>query len=223
MSKDFHHFVARGLFACKRGRPDTGLPISVLCGRVIKPDVDDWRKLVHYMKFVKGTADDVLTLSADNLSVIKWWVDASFAVHPDFKSHTGAVMKMGKGAILSVCMKQKLNGHSSCESELIGTDNSSVMILWTKLFMEAQGYRIKKNIVYQDNMSTLRLLKNGKRSSGKRTHALNIQYFFLHDQYEKGNVDFEYCPTEDMKADYNTKSKHGKAFRDMRKDMMGMH
>jgi hypothetical protein len=171
---------------------------------------------------VKGTAGDVLTLSADNLSVIKWWVDASFAVHPDFKSHTGAVMKMGKGAILSVCMKQKLNSHSSCEAELIGADDASVMILWTKLFLEEQGYHVDKNVVYQDNKSTIRLLTNGKRSSGKRTRALNIRYFFLHDQYEKGNVEFEYCPTEEMKADYHTKSKHGTAFRNMRKDMMGM-
>ena len=186
------------------------------------PDVDDWRKLVHYMKFVKSTKDDMLTLSADSLNVIKWWVDTSFAVHLDFKSHTGAVMKMGTGAILSACMKQKLNGHSSCESELIGTDDASIMILWTKLFMGAQGYLIKKNLVYQDNMSTIRLLKNGKRSSGKRTRALNIRYFFLTDQHEKGNVEFEYCPTEKMKADYNTKSKHSTAFRNMRKDMMGM-
>ena len=65
-------------------------------------------------------------------------------------------------------------------------------------FMEAQGYDVKENIIYQDNKSTILLLENGKRSSGKRTRAINIRYFFLTDQRNKGNVRFEYCPTGDM-------------------------
>ena len=55
-------------------------------------------KLLRMLKFVNGTIDDCLILSADDLSVVKWYVDASFGVHPDFRSHTGAVMTMGKGA-----------------------------------------------------------------------------------------------------------------------------
>jgi hypothetical protein len=47
------------------------------------------------------TRSEYLTLSADDLRVVKWYVDASFAVHPDFKSHTGAVMMLGKGAMQS--------------------------------------------------------------------------------------------------------------------------
>jgi hypothetical protein len=62
------------------------------------------------------------------------------------------------------------------------------MILWTKLFLEAQGYDVDKNIVYQDNKSAILLETNGKKSSGKQTHALNIRYFFITDQVEKGNT-----------------------------------
>jgi hypothetical protein len=44
----------------------------------------------------------------------------------------------------------------------------------------ARLYEIEKNILYQDNMvSAILLEENGKKSSGKRTRALNIQYFFL--------------------------------------------
>ena len=42
------------------------------------------------------------------------------------------------------------------------------MTIWTKLFMEAQGYKICKNILYQDNKSAILLEINGKQSSGKR-------------------------------------------------------
>ncbi len=37
-----------------------------------------------------------LTLEADDMNVIKWWADASFAVHQDMKSHTGGMMTLGK-------------------------------------------------------------------------------------------------------------------------------
>jgi hypothetical protein len=62
--------------------------------------------------------------------------------------------------------------------------------------MEEQGYKVKSNVLYQDNKSAMLLEKNGKRSSGKRTRALNIRYFFLTDQVEKKNLSIEYCPTE---------------------------
>jgi hypothetical protein len=41
------------------------------------------------------TKRDRLTLRADGKRTLKWHVDAAFAVHPDYKSHTGAVMTMG--------------------------------------------------------------------------------------------------------------------------------
>jgi hypothetical protein len=39
---------------------------------------------------------------------------------------------------------------------------------------------------------------NGKKSSGKRTRALNIRYFFITDQVEKGNTQIEHCGTNNM-------------------------
>jgi hypothetical protein len=79
--------------------------------------------------------------------------------------------------------------------------------------MEAQGYEIDKNILFQDNKSSILLETNGKKSSGKRTRALNIWYFFITDQVEKGNVDIEYCPTDAMIGDFHTKPLRGEKFR----------
>ena len=94
----FHTTAAQALFMGKRVRPDIQQAILVLCTRVKEPNESDWQKLIRLMKYLNGTRKKYLTLSADDLRVIKWYVDASFAVHPDFKSHTGAVMTMGNGA-----------------------------------------------------------------------------------------------------------------------------
>jgi hypothetical protein len=104
----FHTFVAKGLFLCKRARPDIQQAISVLCTRVRDPNQADWEKQMRVMKYLNGTKEENLTLSADDLRVVKWYVDASFAVHPDFKSHTGTMMTLGKGAMQSIARKQKM-------------------------------------------------------------------------------------------------------------------
>ena len=54
------------------------------------------------MKYLNGTRNLVFTLHADKLNILKWYVDPSFAVHADFKSHTGVAMTMGKGAMMSM-------------------------------------------------------------------------------------------------------------------------
>ena len=141
--------------------------------------------------------------------------------HPDFKSHTGSVMSMGTGAMQALSRKQKLNSRSSTEAELIAVDDAVTMILWTRLFLEWQGYPIEKNILYQDNKSAILLEENGRKSAGKRSRALNIRYFFITDQVEKGNVQIEYCPTDDMIGDFMTKPLQGEKFRKFRALVLG--
>jgi hypothetical protein len=130
-------------------------------------------------------------------------------------------MTLGGGAAQSISRKQKLNTRSSTEAELVGADDAATMILWTKLFMEAQGYHIEKNILYQDNKSTILLENNGKRSSSKHTRVFNIRYFFLTDQVEKGNLKIEYCPTTEMWGDFMSKPLQGKLFQKFKKEIMG--
>ena len=47
------------------------------------PDKDDWGKLRRVLGYAKATLYMPLILRADSLTIIKWWVDASFAVHGD--------------------------------------------------------------------------------------------------------------------------------------------
>ena len=54
------------------------------------------------MKYLVGTQELCFTLKAEKRSCLKWYVDAAFTVHLDFKLHTGATLKIGKGAIVSV-------------------------------------------------------------------------------------------------------------------------
>ena len=209
----FHHIVYKLLFLCKRGRPDIQTAIAFLTTRVKCPDKDDLKKLYRVIKYLRSTSELVLTLECDESGNLQWWVDASFAVHHDMKSHTGGVMSLGKGAIYSCSTKQKLNTKISTESELVGIDDVMPMILWMRYFLEAQGFVVNDNIVYQDNMSTMKLAENGRKSMGKRSRHINIRYFFVTDRLAAGDISIKYCPTEKMVADFYTKPLQGKLFR----------
>lgn len=221
-AEQFHTVVAQGLFLCKRARPDISPAIAFLTTRVKNPDEEDWEKLVRMMKFLKYSRKDVLTLQANGDGKLKWYADASFAVHPDYKSHTGAIMTMGKGAVQSISRKQKMNSRSSTEAELIAADDIVGPMLWTKLFLESQGYPVKENILFQDNRSAILLEENGRKSAGKRSRHLNIRLFFITDQKEKGNLKIEFCPTDLMQGDYMSKPLHGRKFHEFRKQIMNL-
>ena len=132
------------------------------------------------------------------------------------KSHTGALMSLGKGATYATSTRQKLNTRSSTEAELVGVDDVMALVMWTRYFLEAQGYTIGDNIVYQDNQSAMLLEKNGRGSSGKRTRHINIRYFFVADRIASNEMRVEYCPTGDMIGDFFTKALQGSLFRKFR-------
>jgi hypothetical protein len=100
---------------------------------------------------------------------MRWWIDASFAVHRDMKSHSGLTMLMGKGSIISSSTRQKMDTKSSTEAELVGVDDGMGLITWTRNFMKEQGFDVKDNVVYQDNQSVILLEWNGRASSGRRS------------------------------------------------------
>ena len=106
---------------------------------------------------------------------------------------------MGKdrcGSIISISKKQKLNTKGSTEAELIRADDAMPQMLWTRYFPEAQGYGIKNNILYQYNMTTMLLEKNGNKSITKNTKHINVRYYFIKDWVETGDVVIEHCPQE---------------------------
>ena len=217
----FHTFVAKLLFVSKRGRPDIQVAIAFLSTRVIEPDIDDWKKLTRLLRYINSTINLVLTLSVDSFSNIKWWVDASYATHHNSRSHTGGTMTMGKGSIFSTSCKQKINARSSTEAELIGVNDVAGQIIWTRNFINEQGYNINTSTLFQDNKSAMLLEQNGILSSSKRTKHINVRYYFIKDCIDRKEIHVIYCPTESMIGDYFTKPLQGSKFVKFRDIIMG--
>ena len=124
-------------------------------------------------------------------------------------------MTMGKGAAISSSNIMKCNTRRSTETELISVHDKLPDIIWTRYFVKCQGYDIDEYIVFQDNMSSLSLEKNGRMSSSKRTKHIKSKYFLIKDYYDSGEIDLRYCLTDVMWADILTKPLQGQTFRGM--------
>jgi len=161
----FHHLEAKLLYLCRCTRQDIQTAVEFLCTRVKDLDEDNYKKLTKVMQYIRNTK--YLTLTIEPSTDPKWWVDSSYAVHLDMRSHTGVIMSLGKSATYSTSTKQKLNTKSSMEAELVAIDDAMAQVLWTRHFLVFQGEYVPTMTIYQDNKSTILLAEIIKQSSSQ--------------------------------------------------------
>ena len=69
-------------------------------------------------------------------------------------------MSFGIGDLHTKSTKQKLNTKSSTEAELVGVSEYLPYHIWSINFLEHQGYRVEKKLLFQDNESTIKMEAN---------------------------------------------------------------
>ena len=148
------------------------------------------------------TLYDKRIIGADSLTSIYTWIDGAYAIHPNMRSHTGGCMSLGLGTLHARSSKQNLNTKSSTEAEVVGMSEYTPYNIWLVMFLQAQGYTIASNLVYQDNQSAIRMERNGRNSCTGNSRHIHICYFFVKDHVDKKEMTIGYCPTECMLADF---------------------
>ncbi len=143
----FHSIVQKLMYICKRARPDLEPVLSYLSTRVLCPSISDKDKLQRLLDFVRATKDDRRVVGALSLHDMFTWIDASFAVHPNMKSHTGGAISFGKGVIHAKSSKQKINTKSSTEAELVGVSEYLPYHIWDENFLKVSRIQFAKEAV----------------------------------------------------------------------------
>jgi hypothetical protein len=216
----FHHMVAQLFFMATRVRQAIQTAVAFLTTRVKSPDKDDWGRLKLVLKYLNRTMHLKLRLSVDDLGLLKWSVDTSHNTHWDCRGHSGAMFTMGKGAAMSYSRKVKLNLRNLTNTELLTSDMYMPEMLWLLYFIQSQGYEPECVGLYQDNISTQLLIKNGRFSSWKKMKHIKVKFFFIKDGVDSGEIKVIDCPAEEMWADVLTKLPQGMAFRTMIAQLM---
>ena len=220
-SKVFYSLVHMLLYLAKRTRPDVLLPVQFLTCRVTKSTEEDFEKLQRVINYLHCTKELKLRFRIGECVDLLCYVDASHAVHDDYKSHTGVVVTInGRSMVHFRSTKQSLNGMSSTESELISVSEALPQIIYVKEFLEEILNSNVPATLMQDNTSTIRLIEAGKPLS-ERTRHINIRFFYVHQYVSDGILKIVYCPTKSMRADGFTKPLQGKSFIEFRDYILG--
>ena len=140
-------------------------------------------------------------------------VDVSYNCYPDSKSHTGFSFHLGRfsGTVFAFSRKQAIIADSSTSAEFIGTHKACQQIGWTQNLLSEMGVPISSpTVVYQDNMSTIKLIAH--KGNEARTKHIDLRDNVIREFLQQARIVVRYLSTENMIADMLTKPLPGPSF-----------
>ena len=215
----FHSIAAKALYLGLHTRPDILLPASILVRKVASPTISDLLKLNRLQKYFNKFPDIAFTINTDPVACITAHVDASFAGHSDYRSHTGVVITAGSTPLWIKSKRQHINTVNSTESEIVALSDQVYSVILISDFFKAQGYNLKTPIIYQDNTSAIRLT-DAKAKIGSRKY-LGVRQTSISDLVKSGDIKIKYLSTTEIWADGLTKPLQGATFVMSRNQLMG--
>ena len=133
-------------------------------------------------------------------------------------------MSMGKGAIVNVLRRHKLNVGSSTESELVSIADALGVMIWCKsTSWKRKVTRLTMTFCIRITSPPYCWPRMGAHLQARRVDIhIHHRFFLIADKIEKGDVSVEHRGTEEMWADGDTKSLQGAGFRLFRPKIMGI-
>jgi hypothetical protein len=178
----FHSIVAKLLYLGKRGRPDILLAVQFLCTRVKAPTMEDAAKLARVLGYLKLTKTWVRVFDGSPFERVQTYIDASFATHSEGKSQLACMVMLWNTLVHKACRKQKLITKSSTKAESVALSNYIAEGELIEHFVMDLGHVLNDDIitnvhlVYQDNQSTIALVKNAGGKSRSKYMKVRQEY-----------------------------------------------
>jgi hypothetical protein len=136
--------------------------------------------------------------------VLQAYSDTDHGTTEDRKSVSGYLFKLAGAAVAWQSKKQPTIALSSTEAEYMALLLALKQLIWMQRFLWELGREAKNiTVIYEDNQGAIALGHNPQFHA--RTKHIDIQYHFIREYIEKGQLTLEYCATEEMLADALTK------------------
>jgi hypothetical protein len=140
--------------------------------------------------------------------------DASYAEHPDGKSHSGGVAGFESDprcCIGYVSSKQLIVAKLAGEAELIVQKKVGDLVEWARELVEELGYLQKKVPMLVDSTCAMPMVKQGT-GSFKRVKHNKVYFFWVKALINEGLIELIYVPTDEWVADILIKPLNGWKF-----------
>jgi hypothetical protein len=219
--RQFARIVGMLIYLC-HSRPDLLYACSVLSTRSNAPTDLDLKAAQRVGRYLLGTLDLGITFRADSPVEIHGYADASFAGHPDGRSHSGNLVHLARGSapVAAASKKQSIVALSSTEAELESLKSEATLTSWVLALMEELGYeQAEPVVIHEDNQAAISLCS----SSGNwgRTRHFVVRYNYVKSKIEDHTMELVYTPTDEQLADILTKPLAAPVFIPLRRKLLG--
>jgi hypothetical protein len=214
------------MYAAKRTYPEALPAATAAASRFGRATEEDLEKLLQAISYLGHDPDHCLVIHPGSLSVV-CSADASYASHPDARSHTGVCVGF-KGCddvpdsyFIFVSGKQPIVTTSTTEAELVAGNVGAEYVVWEVELLV--GFDVKAGaavmcrcadrsdyayievpVVYQDNKSTIHLIEHG-RGNFRNTKHIRVRYYYIHELVMSGELKVVWLSTKEMVADILSK------------------
>lgn len=223
--------VGKLIYLAVNTRPDISHAVGILSRFMSCPTKTHWKAGMHVLQYLKGTPTLGLTykgpLRTSNQGVktvsCDMFSDANHAPLKDNrKSTTGALAIMQGAAVSWLSKLQQVVATSTAEAEYIAAGTATKQGLWLrKLLAEING-KVQPLKLHVDNQSAIVLATEHTAGTSDRTKHIDIQYHFIRDRYQRGDIAISFVPTSGQHADIFTKQVPGPEFRRHLNVIMGV-
>ena len=199
-------------------RPDISYSVGVLARYSKCPKEEHWQAALDVLRYVNGTAH--MGLLYGRKESVSGYCDSDFARCTETRrSTTGYVFRLNGAAITWQSKLQVTCAASTCEAEYQAASTAVREGLWLRKLLPEMGCSAGTSPVRItgsdrgadtpalqmkcDNQGAVALIRNAM--STNRSKHIDIQHHFARERVARGEVVFEYCPTDKNKADCFTK------------------
>jgi hypothetical protein len=187
-------------------RPDLAFAVGAVSQFMACPTKTHWEAVKHIFRYVSATTQLKLALGqSKGEPKVVGYSDADWGANDiNRRSISGYAFKLGDGAISWASKKQTSVALSSTEAEYMALTQACKEAIWIKRYLMELGVQREGPLVIRaDNQSCIALARNPEFHA--RTKHIDIQYHFIREKVEGGEVALEYCSTKAMVADVLTK------------------
>ncbi|KAL5852379.1 hypothetical protein ACOSQ3_007497 [Xanthoceras sorbifolium] len=191
------------MFAMICTRPDIAQAVGVISRYMANPGREHWNNVKRILRYIRGTSDVALCYGGSDFTV-RGYVDSDFAGDLDKrKSTTGYVFTIAGGAVSWISKLQTVVALSTTEAEYMAATQACKEAIWIQRLLEELGHKQEKIVLFCDSQSALHIARNPAFHS--RTKHIGVQYHFVREVVEEGNVDMQKIHTKENLADAMTK------------------
>jgi transposase InsO family protein len=184
--------------------PDITHAVSALSRFLDNPGSTHWEAVKRVFRYLAGTRTFALTYGGDKQDLVGY-TDADGASEEHRHAISGYAFLIDGGAVSWYSRKQEIVTLSTAEAKYVAATHAAKEAIWLRrLIFKLFPLPTTPTTIHCDNQAAIKLAMDDNYHA--RTKHIDIHYHFIRQVIAEKTIMLIYCPTDDMAADFLTKS-----------------